>query len=328
MIITLGEALVAIVPTAAVALDRTAALDVHVGGAELNFAVGVRRLGLAAAWIGRVGADPFGELVVRRLEAEGVATRWVLRDDARRTGVYFREWLNDGARRPYYYRSGSAATALSPADWPDAQLDGASWLHLSGITAALGDAPRQLVHHAIDWARERGVPVSFDPNHRRALWTASEARVVLRDIAARCDVLATSLEEASLLFAAEAPEECLEQAHELGIATAVIKLGEQGAIGSNGGATVVSPASSTGEVVDPVGAGDGFDAGLVATLVAGGDLADALEVANYVGARAVEEVGEHAYPTRDLLPAHLRDAAWAKALASTEESSREGESTP
>jgi len=305
MVLTLGEALVAITPTAPVTLDRARALVPRVGGAELNFAIGLRRLGVPAAWLGRLGADSLGEVVLRQLEAEGVDTRWVVRDAERCTGVYFREWLADGDRRPFYYRAGSAASAASPADWPE-DLPDVRWLHVSGITMALGEGPARLVEHAVAWARERAIPVSFDPNHRTALWSEDRARAALRRIAERATVLMMSHEEAELLFGSDDHRACTERAHELGVETVVVKRGAHGALGSAGGVVVESPPGEVERVVDPVGAGDGFDAALVAALLAGSPLGPALELANHVGARAVEDVGEHPYPTTAALPEQLR----------------------
>jgi 2-dehydro-3-deoxygluconokinase len=317
MVITLGEALVSLTPTAPVTLDRADELVPRVGGAEVNFAIGLSRLGVTAGWLGRLGADALGDVVLRTLEAEGVDARWTVRDAARPTGVYFREWLADGERRPYYYRAGSAASAASVADWP-AQLPAPRWLHVSGITLALGEGPAQLVEHAVAWARERGVPISFDPNHRTALWSEDAARPVLRRVAAAADVLVMTEEEGALLFGADDPASCIDRAHALGPRSVVVKRGEHGAVGSAGGALVERPASAVERVLDPVGAGDGFAAALVAALLADAPLEGAIELAAYVGARAVEQVGEHPYPTAAELPAPLRrvlDPATADAAA-------------
>jgi 2-dehydro-3-deoxygluconokinase len=314
MVITLGEALVAFAPTAPVTLDRAEALVPRVGGAELNFAIGVRRLGVPSAWVGRLGADPLGTLALCTLEREGVDTRWVARDRERPTGIYFREWLADGDRRPYYYRAGSAATALCADDWP-AELEGVGWLHVSGITLALGEGPRALVERAVEWARERAIPISFDPNYRAALWSVDDARDPLRAVAAACDVLTTSDEEAELLFGSPDPRTCIARAHDLGIETVVVKRGADGALGSTPRELIEQPPHPAAEAVDPVGAGDGFDAALVASLLSGAPLARALELAGHVGARAVEALGEHCYPSIDALPDALRRAALPTSVA-------------
>lgn len=306
MIVTLGEALVALVPTEPVRFNEAENLRLMVGGAELNFAVGVQRLGCQAAWVGRVGDDSLGRLVLDTLEHEGVDARWVQRDATRPTGLYLREWLPDGERRPYYYRRGSAATVLSADTWPAEELGDATWLHVTGITAALGPRPLHALHAAVAWATQHGIPVSFDPNYRPALWKAPAARDQLAVIASQCQVLLMSEEDCELLFGTADSDAAIERAHAMGIETVVLKLGKVGAIGSRGGERIFRPADIAEHPIDPVGAGDGFNAGFVAAHIATGDLRQALALAAHVGARAVERVAEHAYPRDDELPDGLR----------------------
>jgi 2-dehydro-3-deoxygluconokinase len=307
MVITLGEALVVGIPASPVGLDRAGSVRLSVGGSELNFAIGLARLNVDCAWIGRLGEDPFGGMVRDVLEHEGVRTDWVTSDLRRPTGVYFREWLDDGLRRPYYYRHGSAATGLSVSDWPDDALGQARWLHVSGITPALGNAPRELVERAVSRARQEGLEVSVDPNFRAPLWSALEARSVLEPIVRASTVLLLAEEDSRLLFGTVDPELAARRAHDSGAATVVVKLGAAGAYASRGAESLHLPAAATGQVVDPVGAGDGFDAGFVAGLLRRGDLRSALTLGNYVGARAVEEPTEHPYPTVRELPPELQD---------------------
>jgi 2-dehydro-3-deoxygluconokinase len=306
VILTLGEGLVCAVPADPVAIDVASALELRVGGAELNFIVGVRRLGLPATWVGCVGDDPLGRLILRCLDEEGVDRQWVRVDGRRPTGLYLREWLPDGVRRPYYYRRDSAALGLGPGMWPSDALSDVTWLHLSGITAALGSNPRRALDYAVAWAAERGIPVSFDPNYRPWLWSGAGAGKDLGRLAAHCQVLLMSEEDADLLFDTRDPERAIERAHALGVETVVIKLGDRGAVGSTPGAFHVAAAAPVDAVVDPVGAGDGFNAGFVTGMVMSGDLAQALDLGNHVGARAVEALGEHTYPYAKDLPAALR----------------------
>jgi 2-dehydro-3-deoxygluconokinase len=306
VIVALGEALVAALPTRSVAIEDAPTLELAVGGAELNFAVGVRRLGLPAAWVGCVGDDPLGRIVLRCLEAEGVDRQWIRVDPQRPTGLYLREWLPDGVRRPYYYRRESAALGLGPAMWPSEALTDVSWLHLTGITVALGSNPRRAVEHAVAWANDRGVRISFDPNYRPWLWSGAGARKDLGRLAALSDVLLMSEEDAELLYGTRDPERALQRAHATGVEVAVMKLGDQGAIASDGSGVQASAPSSAAAVVDPVGAGDGFNAGFVVGMLSSQDLGHALALGNHVGARAVERVGEHTYPFLDELPPELR----------------------
>jgi 2-dehydro-3-deoxygluconokinase len=309
VILALGEGLVSAIPVEPVAIEDANALQLRVGGAELNFTVGIRRLGLPATWVGCVGDDPLGRLIVRCLDEEGVDRRWIRVDGRRPTGMYLREWLPDGVRRPYYYRRDSAALGLGPAMWPEGELEDVTWLHLTGITAALGSNPRRALDYAVAWAAEREIPVSFDPNYRPWLWSGAGAAKDLGRLAERAKVLLMSEEDAELLFATQVPELAIERAHALGVEVAVMKLGARGAVGSAGEGLCTAAAEPVRAVVDPVGAGDGFDAGFVAGMLMTGDLARAMDLGNHVGARAVEEVAEHAYPRLDELTDALRATA-------------------
>ena len=310
-VVTLGEALVAIAPETPTGLDRAPALRMHPGGAEVNLAVGLARLGISAEWVGRLGDDPLGRLVLDALQAEGVTARATI-DADRPTGLYLREWLPDGTRRPWYYRRGSAGSALRPSDWRPERWhpDGApyAWLHVTGITCALGPGPRATVGAAVRWAAGHGCQVSLDPNHRPQLWSDDEARAALLPLLGSCSALLASVEDAELLFATAEPGAAIAAAHAAGVRTVVLKRGELGAIASDGRRTVEVPAVRAAAAVDPVGAGDAFDAGFLAALLRHpGRLRDALTVGAQAGVRAVEVIGEHAgCPRLDELPADLR----------------------
>src|SRR5690606_6577908 len=141
------------------------ALRIDMGGAESNVAIGLQRLGTSVAWISRLGEDELGERVAREMRAEGVAVH-APRDPERPTGLMIKSHPRAGATRVRYYRSGSAASALSPQDLPDGLIEQAELLHLTGITPLLSDAARAATTAALERARTAGVTVSVDVNHR------------------------------------------------------------------------------------------------------------------------------------------------------------------
>jgi 2-dehydro-3-deoxygluconokinase len=309
-VVTFGEPLMAGLPEEPLPMEQSPALRLHAGGAELNFAVGMRRLGIASTLVGHVGDDPPGRLIRQILQGEGVDTsRLTVRP--RPTGLYLREWLPDGARRPYYYRTGSAAASFGPADWPTdwpagQAGEGPRWLHLTGVTAALSASCLDACATALDWARSAGIPVSFDPNYRPWLWDIGTARDALRPLIAGCDVLLIGLDEAALLLGADTVAEAAAAAAALGPETVVIKQGAAGASAWRDGRLISEPALAT-TATDPVGAGDAFNAGCVAALLAGRPLEQALTLGAYCGAKVAAVPGEHAgFPHHADLPQPLR----------------------
>ena len=147
-----------------------------------------RAPGCAAAWASAVGADALGRRLVATLARRGVDTSLVAVDPAAPTGVFFKDPGTDGTR-VLYYRRGSAASRLGPAFAAGLPLASAPIVHVSGITAALSDSCRDLLEEVIAVRARHGLPVSFDVNHRPALWEPAVAAPVLLDLARRCDLV-------------------------------------------------------------------------------------------------------------------------------------------
>jgi 2-dehydro-3-deoxygluconokinase len=309
-VVTLGECLASLVAATPGPLAEATAFERHIAGAEANVAVGLARLGHSVAYIGRVGADGFGTAIVRRLRGEGVDVGYVAVDPDAGTGIMIRERRALGAAEVLYHRARSAASRLTPDDIDRAVDDGlfqsARWLHITGITPALSETARAATIRARDVAREAGLMVSLDINLRRRLWSDAVAGPALRDLATGVDVVLGSADELAVTADADPaadPAELAAVVASLGPSTVVVKLGSDGALGLEAGATpVLVPALPVPIVVDPVGAGDGFCAGFIAGRLDGVDLETALRMGNACGALAVAAVGDQAgLPDRDEL---------------------------
>jgi 2-dehydro-3-deoxygluconokinase len=242
------------------------------------------------------------------------------------TALMIKERPRPGSSRVTYYRSVQAGSRLSAADIPDGVIERAAILHVTGISAGLGAGPLAAVHAAIDRAKAAGVTVSFDVNHRSALWRnvgdgndggnasngtngsiggssgngsgARDAGDAYRELAARSDIVFAGDDEAALFTGRRDPHEQLAAIRTLGVACAVIKLGEHGAIASEGEMVSARDAVRV-DVVDTVGAGDAFVAGWLAETAAGASLEHRLETAVQCGALACTVDGDwEAAPTR------------------------------
>ena len=274
-IVTIGETMALLGTTDHCLLRPGAAPSLTIGGAESNVAIAAARLGARTTWIGRVGDDDLGSLVVRELRGQGVRVH-ARRDPEAPTGLMVKEHRGGKPTHVRYYRKHSAGSRLGPDDLDRGTLVDADIVHLTGITAALGDSARTALRHAISVARGGGATISFDVNYRATLWSPAAAAPVLRELASAADVLFAGPEEAALLLPAgpdsaanddpwRAAAGLAQQVCELGPRIAVIKLGSLGALAVVDGTVHTHPIVPI-DPVDPVGAGDAFVGAFLAEL--------------------------------------------------------------
>ncbi|MFD1660644.1 sugar kinase [Streptomyces caeni] len=290
-LVTLGETMGLLTTTGEGPLRHQRTLELGTGGAESNVAIGAARLGAPAAWIGRVGDDEIGRLVLASLRAEGVDTSAVREDAGAPTGLMLKTRRTAVDRRVTYYRRGSAGSRLSPEDVGESLVLGAAVLHVTGITPALSASARDAVEYAVRLARENGVPVSLDVNYRATLWSRHEARSCLVPLARQADVLFAGEDEAALLGACGDHAALATGLARLGPSEVVVKRGPHGAYALADGVAHATAAIPT-TVIDPVGAGDAFVAGYLAERIAGAPMARRLRTAAICGAAACAVRGD------------------------------------
>lgn len=298
-VLTLGEALGCLRSAGPVRLGGTATM--HVVGAESNVAIGLARLGHDVAWVGSVGRDQVGELVLRTLRAEAVDVRHVVRREAPTGLVVFEERL-PGTVRVDYHRAYSAGSRLEADDLSPAFEAAPRIVHVTGLTMALSETAADAVRAAARRGREADALVCLDVNYRSRLWSADAARAALATLLDDLDVVVASDDELELV--APGGTTVAEQAEALlgaGATRVVVKHGAAGATSYGPDGTYVSPARDV-TVVDTVGAGDAFVAGYLSAVLDGLDEPERLDRANAVGAFAVTGRGDWEHlPTRDEL---------------------------
>jgi 2-dehydro-3-deoxygluconokinase len=292
-----------VVPPSPGRLRHATSLSLSIGGAESNVAIGLARLGIPASWISVLGDDELGELVLHRLRAEGVDTSGVRRIADRPTGLYLREEVA-GRLRVYYYRSGSAAATLSPNAFDPSILQGAAFLHLTGITGALSQECAEFLPWAATTARDAGVRVSYDVNYRSRLWEPSAAQAATEALLPLIDVLFVGHDEANALWGWET-DTALEQLSKIGPSEVILKLGADGCAAMINGEQLISPGFPARQL-DPIGAGDAFDAGYLAATLWGWAPEKRLRAANAMGAFCVQNLGDYeGLPSRGELDGFL-----------------------
>lgn len=311
-IVTFGEVMLRLSPQGFERFFQSPLLSATFGGGEANVAVALARFGLDSRYVTRVPANAVGDAAVRALRAEGVDVSGVLYGGAR-LGIYFAETgASQRAGEVVYDRAGSAIAEAKEGtfDWPRL-LEGAGWLHVTGITPALGPGVAEATREALEAARAAGAKVSIDLNYRRKLWSEREAQAVMRPLAALAHVLVANEEDlqsclgvevagadvaAGTLDVAGYREAAERVARDFGAEVVAITLRESLSASRNGWSAVLWDAPSTSfhegprfdvTLVDRIGGGDSFAAGLIYGLVTRRPPADALRFA--VAASALKQ---------------------------------------
>lgn len=307
-VVAIGEVMGLLDPEAIGPLEDVARFTLRVAGAEGNVLINLAHLGHSTAFISAVGADPVGRLVTRTLAEQGVNVDHVQTDPSAATGVFFKERFGDGERRVYYYRHGSAASRLGP-DRLDLDAVGVpKVLTVSGVTLGLGDGTglSEVAKQALDWAAARSSTVVFDPNLRPTLWDAEKAAAEFAHILPKIDVLLAGREEMATLVPDADPDSAARRLCDDGMGAVVLKNGSKGAlVYEHGRVTHIEP-YPVRAVVDPVGAGDAFAAGVISGLLHGWSVRDGAMVGAVLGARAVTISGDWE-PTGGHDAEHLRE---------------------
>lgn len=270
-VLTVGETMLSLTPLEG-PLVGAAALRTGVAGAESNVAAHLVDLDVTVAWASRLGDDPHGQSILRELSARGVDVAGVAIDPARPTGVMFKDPGAEGSK-VHYLRKGSAASAIAPGFVTDSMLAGAVFVHVSGVTPALSDSCEASVDELFARARRCGVRVSFDVNHRPALWSDGRAAEILLGFARNADLCFVGRDEAEAVWSTSTADDVRGLLPDVPIL--IVKDGAIGATAYTADRTVFVPAPRV-DVVEPVGAGDAFAAGVLAGLVRGASLDEAL----------------------------------------------------
>lgn len=291
-VVTMGETMVLLTPNNNGPMRYASEFTRTFGGAESNFAIGLARLGHKSGWMSRVGDDEFGKAIVSFVRGEGVDVSRVTVDKEAQTAVFFKEIKTQRDISVFYYRKDSAASKLNIEHVDEEYIRQAKYLHISGITPALSESCYQAVHKAIDIAKKHAVTVVFDPNLRRKLWSEERARRVLLELTSRADIILPGIAEAEFMLGQGEPETLGNKLLSLGPNLVVLKVGEKGAYYFNDEGYQLVPGFDVFQVVDPVGAGDGFAAGFISGLLDGLPINEAVSRGCAVGAIATMYRGD------------------------------------
>lgn len=308
-VLTFGEPMSLMVADEVKPLKDVEHFTRYVCGAEVNFSVGLSRLGHSVAYVSRVGDDPFGEHIRDFLAENQIDNRLVAVDGEYLTGMQLKAKAAEGEDPLVVnFRKNSAFSHFRPEDIDGIDWTGVKHVHVTGISAALSKSCREAAAKLMDLAKAKGVRVSFDPNLRPALWPDKKEMVrVINALAAKADIVLPGIGEGETLMGSRDPEKIADFYLGQGSKAVVVKVGAKGSfVKTSDGESFLSPGFHVEHVVDTVGAGDGFAVGTISALLEGLSLKDAAHRGAAIGALAIMVAGDNeGLPTREKLEAFM-----------------------
>jgi 2-dehydro-3-deoxygluconokinase len=274
-VVTFGEAMVRLSPPNFGRLETAHQLDLKPGGAELNTAVGLSRLGHSTAWVSRLTNNPLGRLIANRAREAGVSTEHIVWTENDRVGTYYVEFgAAPRASSVLYDRKGAAIANVTPGMVPwKTVFSNTKWFHVTGITPALSPTAAETTREALQQAKAAGARTSIDLNYRVKLWTTAEAGKWMSQFMEWCDVLITTEEDVEKVFGIKGSnyeEVAAQLVKRFPLQVVAITLRENPLVWRNSWTaiayakdTVYKTRSYEVEIVDRLGAGDSFAAGLI-----------------------------------------------------------------
>lgn len=302
--VTFGEPMAMFYANEAGPLHEVTSFSKALAGAESNVATGLSRLEHKTGYVTKLGEDNFGQFIALALNKEGIDTDSITYTKESPTGMLIKSKVLTGDPKVEYFRKNSAASKLSLADFDEAYFASAGHLHVTSISSALSKTCHEFSLHAMEFMKKSGKTVSLDPNLRPVLWPDKETMVnTINDLATRCDWFLPGHGEGKILTGLETPEEIAGYYLERGVSLVVIKLGPEGAYyKTSAGEEGYVDGFKVEEVVDTVGAGDGFAVGVISAMLEKLTVAEAVRRGNAIGALAVMSPGDmDGLPSREKL---------------------------
>jgi Sugar kinases, ribokinase family len=308
-IVCLGEYMLRLSPPGFGRFMQASSFDMHFGGAEANVAASLAQFGAHSVFVTRLPEHEIGQAALNELRKYGVDTSYITRGGARLGLYYYENGASQRASKVIYDRAGSAFSQLGPGafDW-DNIFDGADWFHFTGITPALGDNVAAVCMEACRTAKKRGIKISCDLNYRRTLWSAEKAGNTMAEFLGLVDVCVINEEHADLLFAIKPHdveivgeeinrEACLQIARQVstrfGCEKTAVTLRRSPSASENLWAAMLYDKSSDDvafsraynlQIIERVGGGDAFCAGLIWAMLDGKSDAEAVGFASAAAA--------------------------------------------
>lgn len=271
-VVCLGETMVMFAPPAHELIEQSSVFHSYLGGSESNVAIGLERLGVHTGWIGKLTDNSLGRKIVNEMRSHGVDTSAVVWTTAGRVGTFFFEFgSSPRPMRTIYDRADSSAATLSSEELDWAYLSRAEWLHVTGITPALSGTCLATIRDILRRKHEVSIRISFDVNYRRLLWSREEAASTLADLLPEVDLLVgTEADLRMLATGVETRRDILTYVRDTyQLQATVMTLDSEGSLALDGNGFHQSDGYRV-RVVNRLGSGDAFMAGLLYGMLTGG----------------------------------------------------------
>lgn len=312
-VITIGEPL-ALFASTDLNMNLTSSSDFKkfLAGAEVNFAIGTKRLGHSVEYLSQVGNDPWGDFIIHELQKNYINTTFLKENSNYSTGIEFKNLTDHGDPETFYLRKNSAAANISPDFIQKVDLSDVKLAHLTGIFPGLSINTYHATQALIERLNKLNIPISFDPNLRPAIWSSSKKMCsVINEISKSATILLPGIKEARLLTGLNDVDAIMDFyfSQNSKLQLLVIKDGAKGTyFRTKSGLNDFVPSFKVKHVVDTVGAGDGFAVGLITALLEGKSIHDSIIRANAIGALAIQTQGDNTgYPTPEQLTSFLKE---------------------
>jgi 2-dehydro-3-deoxygluconokinase len=316
-LVTFGEAMIRMSPPDFKRLEQATTLDLNIGGAELNVAVGVSRLGLKSAWVSKLPDNPLGRMIANKARELGVDVSPVIWEKEGRAGLYFLEFgAAPRSSSVVYDRGNSSFSNIRPGEvnWKEI-FKSARYFHLTGITPALSKSAAASAMEALQQAKASGCKVSLDLNYRAKLWRPVEANHTLAPMMDYVDILITTKGDThTILGIAAQNDEALARLlldnYPIEMAAVSYRSGDAvlrclwSALAMTREKTYTTRTYDI-EIIDQVGRGDSFAAGFLYGIIAGEDIQTALDYGVAFAALKHSFPGDFNWCTREEVEALL-----------------------
>lgn len=304
-----GEAMALFIARSEKPLEEVTQWESAIAGAELNVAIGLSRLGHRASYLTALGDDVFGRMIRAFLKKNNISDALAFTNPDRQTGFMLKGKVSRGDPPIQYFRKGSAASALGVEETASC-LDGrdGGFLHMTGIFPALSESALAASEALMRAAREKGMTVTFDPNLRPQLWKDQRTMAeTLNRLAGYADVFLPGVKEGKILCGEETPDGIAGYYLARGVKTVVVKTGAKGAYAATKDERMEEPTFRAEKIVDTVGAGDGFAAGVISAMAEGLPLRECVRRGNAIGTLQIMSVGDNTgLPDREQLERFMR----------------------